>query len=417
MAENDVLTHDVVAKEAAAMLIEESVFIKSINRSREQEFDKDKAGYKVGEEVRIKIPPIPIVTEGKEYNGQDASLNAQETSRILKVDTQKHVSLQFGAAEQALKLTQFKERFLKPAIQSLATDVDADLLKRAIVTVNNGTLIGVNELSPLAPFGRAREMLARSLTPASGRIALLSSEFSNGIVDTSGTLFNPNAEIAKQYKEGYVGRARGFDFVESEHIYRQENGKTTGITVNGAGQTGGNLTVGGLANGDVIKAGQVFSIPTVEMLHPLTRKSYGKLMQFVVLEDVIAGGATATLKIYPEITPNMVAAAKQANANVSNSPVSGTALVFIGADNDVIDQALCYTKDAFSAAFVPLKVLAGCEGYSFNTETMALRVQTGGNWVSDYEGTRIDVLYGFTMVRGNHAVRVGRSSLAQVTGT
>lgn len=408
---NNVLTHDVVAKEAAAMLIEESVFIKSINRGRETEFNKDKAGYKVGSQVRIKIPPVPIVTDGKEYNGDDADLNAKESTRVLKVDTQKHVSLEFGAAEQTLTLTDFKDRFLKPAIQSLATTVDADLLKRAIVTVNNSTLIGANEISPLAPFGRAREMLARSLTPAAGRIALLSSEFTNGIVDTSGTLFNPNAEIAKQYKEGYVGRARGFDFVESEHIYRQVNGKTSGITVNGAGQTGGLLTVGGLANGDVIKAGQVFSLPGVEMLHPLTRLSYGKLMQFVVLEDVTAGGATATLKIYPEITPDIVGATKQANANVSASPANAAGLTFIGDDNDVIDQALCYTKDAFSAAFAPLKVLAGCEGYTFNTETMALRVQTGGNWVSDYEGTRIDVLYGFTMVRGNHASRVGRKAV------
>lgn len=405
---NTVLTHDIVAKEAAAMLIEESVFIKSINRGRETEFNKDKAGYKVGSQVRIKIPPVPVVTDGKEYNGDDADLNAKESTRVLKVDTQKHVSLEFGAAEQTLNLTDFKERFLRPAIQSLATTVDADLLKRAIVTVNNSTLIGNTEVSPLAPFGRAREMLARSLTPSAGRIALLSSEFTNGIVDTSGTLFNPNAEIAKQYKEGYVGRARGFDFVESEHIYRQENGLTTGITVSGAGQTGGTLTVGGLTSGDVIKAGQVFTLPSVEMLHPLTRKSYGKPMQFVVLEDVTAGGATATLKIYPEITPDLVGGNKQANANVSASPANSIALTFIGGDDDVIDQALCYTKDAFSAAFAPLKVLAGCEGYTFNTETMALRVQTGGNWVSDYEGTRIDVLYGFTMVRGNHAARVGR---------
>ncbi|WP_436872669.1 P22 phage major capsid protein family protein [Acinetobacter haemolyticus] len=405
---NNVLTHDIVAKEAAAMLIEESVFIKSINRGREQEFNKDKAGYKVGSQVRIKIPPVPVVTDGKEYQSDDADLNAQENTRILKVDTQKHVSLEFGAAEQTLSLTQFKDRFLKPAIQSLATTVDADLLKRAIVTVNNSTLIGANETSPLAPFGRAREMLARSLTPSAGRIALLSSEFTNGIVDTSGTLFNPNAEIAKQYKEGYVGRARGFDFVESEHIYRQVNGLTTGITVSGAGQTGGFLTVGGLSNGDVIKAGQVFTLPDVEMLHPLTRLSYGKLMQFVVLEDVEAGGATATLKIYPEITPDMIGTDKQANSNVTASPANDAGLTFVGGDDDVIDQALCYTKDAFSAAFAPLKVLAGCEGYTFNTETMALRVQTGGNWVSDFEGTRIDVLYGFTMVRGNHAARVGR---------
>ena len=38
---NKILTHEMVAKEAAAMLVEESQFIKAINRSREKEFNKD----------------------------------------------------------------------------------------------------------------------------------------------------------------------------------------------------------------------------------------------------------------------------------------------------------------------------------------------------------------------------------------
>ena len=45
---NKLLTHDVIAKEAAAMLVEESQFIKAINRNRQKEFNKDKGGYKVG---------------------------------------------------------------------------------------------------------------------------------------------------------------------------------------------------------------------------------------------------------------------------------------------------------------------------------------------------------------------------------
>ena len=58
--ENNILTHDIVAKEAAAMLVEESQFIKAINRNREKEFAKDKGGYKVGDSVRIRVPPTPM---------------------------------------------------------------------------------------------------------------------------------------------------------------------------------------------------------------------------------------------------------------------------------------------------------------------------------------------------------------------
>ncbi len=75
---NKILTHEMVAKEAAAMLVEESQFIKAINRNREKEFNKDTQGYKVGDSVRIRIPPTPIVTEGHVFKSADADENAQE---------------------------------------------------------------------------------------------------------------------------------------------------------------------------------------------------------------------------------------------------------------------------------------------------------------------------------------------------
>ena len=408
--DNKILTHAKIAKEAAAMLLEESQFAKSINRNREKEFAKDIDGYKVGDTVTIKVPPLPVVTDGEIYSDADANLNAKEESVKLTVDIVKHVGLKFGSVEKQLSLADFKDRFLQPAVRSLATVVDAEMLKRAIVSVNNMTLIGASEVSPLSPFGRARQMLAKSLAPSDNRMALLSSGLTNSIVDNSGTLFNPTAEITKQYKEGYIGRARGFEFVESEHIFVFQNGsKTTGITVSGANQTGGKLVVGGLSNGDTIKAGSVFTIAGVNQVHPLTRISYGTPMQFVVLEDVTAGGATAELKIYPEIKPTLLSAVKQANALVDFSPANSAALTFVGNANQIIEQALCYQRNTFGAAFVPQSVLAGCDGYTFNTESMALRVMTGGDWRNNFEGTRIDVLCGFGTVRGNHAVRVGKA--------
>lgn len=51
---NNILTHAKIAKEAAAMLLEKSIFIRSISRSREKEFAKELDGYKIGNSVKIK---------------------------------------------------------------------------------------------------------------------------------------------------------------------------------------------------------------------------------------------------------------------------------------------------------------------------------------------------------------------------
>lgn len=405
---NKVLTHSMIAREAAAMLLEKSVFIRSVSRDREQDVRKEVDGYKKGGKVTIRVPPVPVVTEGNVLNQDDQNINAQEQEVVLKVDTHKHVGLQFGVYERELEIADYKERFLKPAVNSLASVVDADILKKAIITVNNFTLYGTNEKHPLAPFGRIRSAMNRALSPDADRKVITSSDLQNDIVDNSGTLFNPNPEIAKQYKEGYVGRARGFDFFESEHIWSLTNGKTAGITTNAAAQTGSALAVKGLANGDVIEAGQVFEIPGVYMLHPLTRQKTAHLMQFTVLEKVTAGGATAALHIYPEIIPDLDANNKRnANATVDKAPVDSAVLVFVGDENDLIEQALAFDPHAFAAAFVPIGVIPNAEGYMFKSDAFALTIQTGGDIKNLNTDTRLDVLYGFTTVRGNHAGRVG----------
>ncbi|EPZ8934540.1 hypothetical protein ACXYHF_003417 [Acinetobacter baumannii] len=126
---NNILTHAKIAKEAAAMLLEKSIFIRSISRSREKEFAKELDGYKIGNSVKIKIPPVPVVTDGNVLNPDHQSINAQEEEVVLTVDTHKHVGLKFGVYERELDIADYKERFLKPAVNSLASVVDADILK------------------------------------------------------------------------------------------------------------------------------------------------------------------------------------------------------------------------------------------------------------------------------------------------
>ena len=399
---NNVLTHSMVAREAAAMLEEASPFVRAVNKARQSEFAQDVNGYKRGDTVTIKIPPTGVVYDGAQFAGGGAAPDFIEESVSLTLATQKHVPLTFGAKEKLLNITDFRERILMPQMTTLAAMVEADLVARAVATVPN--LVGTPGTIPstMKTFSQARQKMQRSLTPEAPRYMMMTDEVNVELVDSTKQLFNPASEVEKMFYEGTLGKAQGAAWYECVNMPTLVNGsKVTGVTVSGAAQTGSSLTVGGLTAGDAFKAGQVFTIAGVNEAHPLTGADQGTLRQFVITADVTASGATAVLPIFPAID---IAAP---NKTVSASPANAAAVTFVGAANAGYKQSLMWHRDAFTAAFAPLPVLASCEGYTARLPSgISVRVMTFGNGQSDTESTRIDVLYGFTRVRPLHACRV-----------
>jgi hypothetical protein len=119
------------------------------------------------------------------------------------------------------------------------------------------------------------------------------------------------------------------------------------------------------------------------------------------LTNLGAGGA-GTVQIFPA----MVATSATAVGTVNALPADNAAVTVFGAASQGARQNLAYQKDAFTAAFAPLPVLASCEGYTARAGGIALRVMTFGNGQTDVENTRIDVLYGQAATRPDHAVRI-----------
>jgi len=66
---NNVLTHAMIAREAAALLEESSPFVRYVNKARQEEFAQDVNGYKRGDTVTIKIPPTGVVYDGPTFAG------------------------------------------------------------------------------------------------------------------------------------------------------------------------------------------------------------------------------------------------------------------------------------------------------------------------------------------------------------
>jgi hypothetical protein len=131
------LTHQMLAREAAKMLVEQNNIANNINTDREKDVGREVSGYKSGDTVKIKIPPVPTVFNGPVFAEGNAAPAWDETFVSLTVNTQKHVPITFGSAERVMDLTDFKQRFLNPAMQSLGSMINADLQKRAYPLVPN----------------------------------------------------------------------------------------------------------------------------------------------------------------------------------------------------------------------------------------------------------------------------------------
>lgn len=397
-----------IAAESAAIIEESCPFLMNINRDREKEFDKSPNGFKIGSSVTINIPGVGSVFDGATLWGGGGAETFTETQRTLTVSSHKHTAINVTAAEAVFRLDasdprrkDYRDRVLKPQLSSLCSAIEADLLLQAVRTVP--FLVGTPGTVPSSfrTYNEARARMANALAPADPRWVMYSPDANVSLVDSGKGLFNPTADIAKQFRDSYIGRNSNAEWLEAVNLPTITNGnKVAGVTVSGAGQTGTSLLVAGLAAADTFVVGQVFIIPGVFQVHPLTGTAYTTLQQFTLTAATTSVGTTATLSIFPALNAVMP------NKTVSALPAAGAALVFVGLASTGYRQNLMWQRDAFTAAFVPPPIVAGAEGYNLSSNGLRLSVQTGGSITDLSSTTRVDVLYGFAAIRPMHACRV-----------
>ena len=398
---NVINTAKVFAQEAAAILEESCPFVMAVNRSREDEFDKKVNGYNVGDEVSISIPGVSRIYDGNVL-AEGGVIDAwKERTVSLKINNHGHAAFEATHLENVFKLDvsdprrrEYVDRVFKPQIQTLGSSIEARMIKDAII--RTPYLVGTPGTVPnsIKTLNQARAKLQKALAPEGNRQGLISTDLNMELIDSSKALFQPR-NISEQYRETSLGRASGADWDEVINLPTLYNGnKVAGVTVNGAGQTGNTLSIKGLAAADTFKAGQVFTIAGVYKTHPLTGQVTKDLQQFVIVADVTSTGATTQIEIYPEITPVMP------NKTVDASAADGAAITFYGAASTGYVQNLLFQESAFTAAFVPAKIVTPKEfGYSYSANGLRFTVQTSGNFNNLSTQTRIDIMWGFTRVR------------------
>lgn len=356
-------------------------------------------GAKIGSTLRIRLPDRALVTDGAALQVQDD--NEQYTT--IAVSSQKHIGVNFTTAELTMQLDDFAERVLKPRISQLAASIDADVANSFKYIGNSVGTPGTTPATSLVLL-QAQQKLNENAAVMSPRYATVNPAANAALIEGMKGLFNPVSAISKQFKNGMFGEGiLGYDELNmSQSIKQFTTGSRTGtVTVNASVTTEGSTTVvlTGLGS-TVIKAGDVFTIADCYAVNPQTRESTGSLFQFVALADVTAS-TTASVTV-----PAMYSAG-QALATVDALPVSGKAVTFLGAASTQYPQNLIYHKDAIAFATADLLMPQGVDMASRQVHNgISLRIVRQYDINNDRLPCRIDVLYGYSVIRPQMAVRL-----------
>ena len=396
---NSLLTIDMITRKALEILENNLVITRNVNRQYDDSFAVE--GAKIGSTLRIRLPDRALVTDGAALQVQDD--NEQFTT--LTVASQKHIGVNFTSAELTMQLDDFAERVLKPRISQLASSIDADVansFKNVYQSVGTpGTTPGTSLV-----LLQAQQKLNEAAAVMSPRYATVNPAANAGLVEGMKGLFNPTDTISRQFKNGLMGMGvLGYEEINmSQSIKQHTNGNwgttiTVGSTVSTQGAS--SISISFTGSSKTWKVGDVFTIANVYAVNPQTRESTGSLQQFVVTEDLTAS-STGTLKISPALYT-----ASNALATVDSFPQSGAAITMLGSAQGQYAQNLVYHKDAITFATADLLLPQGVDMASRQVHNgISMRVVRQYDINNDRMPCRIDVLYGYSVIRPQMAVRL-----------
>jgi hypothetical protein len=395
---NSILTIDMITRKALEILENNLVITRNVNRQYDDSFAVE--GAKIGSTLRIRLPDRALVTDGAALQVQDD--NEQFTT--LTVSSQKHIGVNFTSAELTMQLDDFADRVLKPRISQLAASIDADVANAFNKIGNSVGTPGTTPATSLVLL-QAQQKLNENAAVMSPRYATVNPAANAGLVEGMKGLFNPTDTISKQFKNGMMGTGvLGFEEVNmSQSIKQFTTGSRTNGTTAAAVTTEGatSISLTGLGSTNTVLAGDVFTVAGCFAVNPQTRESTGSLFQFVALANVTASGGAATVTVAPMYS------ASHALATVSSLPANSQTVTFIGAASTQYAQNLVYHKDAITFATADLLLPQGVDMASrANHNGISLRVVRQYDINNDRMPCRIDVLYGYGVIRPQMACRL-----------
>jgi P22 coat protein - gene protein 5 len=396
---NSLLSPTIITREALRILHANLNFISNVDKQYDNQFANSGASPsgKIGPSLTIRMPNQFTIRNGAALSTQDVV----ESSQVLTVSTQKGVDFVFGSTDLTLTIDEFSDRYLKPAMSVLATNIEADALNM-VLNVYNAVDDNANPLT-YKDIALGRKLLNQFLAPDGGeRVGVVASQHVPSYLDAIKGLFNPQESVAKPYLTGKIGKVNAIDTYENTVIPAFQSGTAaavTGYVVNGAGQTGSSVTV--QTGTTTFNLGDIVTFAGCFAVHPETKAAYPFLQQFVITAN--SGASATTLAVSPAIVTTGAA------QNVSASPTTGGAVAKVGGGaSNLYTQSVLFHPEAFAFVTADLVDVSkfGAWGARQVMDGISLRIARQYNISNDTVPCRIDVLYGYKAIRPQLAVRV-----------
>ena len=391
-----------ITNEALRIAHEKATFLGTIDRQYDSSFGKESG--KVGNALRIRHPNKFTRTTGTRVaDVQDVT----SKSTTLTMATQDHVAMRFNSAELYTDIADFSKRYIEPAMAVLISGIESDVLQGCTKAVYNVAGTAGTSITDLTALGSARAKLNQGLAPKdNNRFIQMDSVTMGGLVNGLKGLFQDSPQIAKQYREGLIGRTAMADYYENERLWTLTNiADVTGTTDAAALVTDGGSSVDMHTTVASPAVGSVFTIAGVYACHPETKAAYSSLQQFTVTATSASAAVTVSPTIY--LTGAYQNVCSSTGAALATTDFNSKTLTFVGAASTSYVQPLMYHRDAFTFVTGDLPLMAGadrCVRKSY--DGLTLRVWQDSDIRNDEQITRIDMLYGWAALRPQWACRL-----------
>ena len=411
MASNSLLTISMITNETLDVLHNDCSFLRGVDRQYDSRFGN--TGAQIGAQINIRKPARYFLARTQALQVQ----STQEEYATLTLDKWYQTGMNFSVKEMSLDIDEFSNRIIKPAIAVIASGIDSDgldLFRTAIYNqvgtagytpgATGGSAGTYTDSSAPRIFLNAGALLSNFAVPKKDRRVVYGPDAQASSVAGLSGLLNDQSALGKQYLDGDIQHALGFDFMVDQNYAMLSTGSHAGsasANVRGASQTGSSLITQGwtASQTGILLAGETFTIDGVYSVNPETQRSTGKLQTFLVTADANSvGSGYSTLSISPSI---VVAGTGVANGTVTNSP-SNTAVITLtsGAASKTNFYPLygAFHRDAFTFGTADLELpnsvefagraqdegvsLSIVKAYDINSHTYPCRVDVLGGWLA-----------------------------------
>jgi len=403
---NTIITQGFVTKDVALNYRNNIKLVGQFDRS----YDSAWAGRggAVGYTVQARIQQLWVVNEGQVLVTQPI-LNQTVP---ISLNHQFQIGMAWSSADDAVAVEEVQDRYTRPAGQAMANKADviagAEVHKTVYYSIGTpGTAItdDVTYTDGIAKL--------RNVGVPQDLVVVLDPKAQSKLLAANFALFNPAAQISKNFKSGqFSGPALGADsWSWDPNMPTFTTGTFTTATpiVSSASQTGSTLAMSGMGTYAMV-AGDTFTCAGVNSVNPISKNDTGDLQQFT-LTAALSGTTTGTFAISPAIITS------GALQTVTGSPANNAVVTWTGATGTVAaTMAATATRTslmfnpaafAFVAADLP-KDLPGARAKRITDPDSAISLRMAEQWSvqTDQLPTRIDMLVGIASILPSMALRI-----------